>query len=58
MNSKAVEKISTKQCPVCGNENLLRYPSLNIKTCINHNKHLDIPWYLEDEQKPLIQYQR
>jgi hypothetical protein len=46
------QAISTKSCPVCGNTNLLLFRTLNIKSCTDC--HIDIPWYLENEQKPLI----
>ena len=46
-----IEKISTKQCPVCKNECLLLTRSLNIKSCTDC--FLDINWYLEDGQQPI-----
>jgi protein-arginine kinase activator protein McsA len=46
------EKQTTKQCHKCGNEYLLLFATLNLKSC--PDCYTDIPWYLEDEQKPLI----
>lgn len=45
------EKVSTKSCPSCGNEALLRLPSLNLKICPDCNTK--IPWYRE-EKEPLF----
>ena len=46
-----MEKVSSKQCPICGNEDLLLTRSLNLKACTDC--HIDIPWYLEENQLPL-----
>jgi RNA polymerase subunit RPABC4/transcription elongation factor Spt4 len=45
-------KISTKHCPICGNENLLLFRTLNLKACTDCFR--DINWYLEEDQQPLI----
>ena len=47
-----IDKISTKICPVCYNKDLLLTRSLNIKSCTDC--YIDIPWYLEENQQPLI----
>ncbi|UOF76745.1 restriction alleviation protein lar [Caudoviricetes sp.] len=49
---------STKSCPICGNENLLRLPSQNKKICTDHDAPVHIPWFLNKNQKPLIKSQR
>jgi hypothetical protein len=46
------EKQSTKTCPKCGNEYLLLLATLKLKCCTDC--FLDIPWYLEEGQKPLL----
>jgi hypothetical protein len=46
-----IDKISTKQCPTCGNEQLLLIRTLNLKACTDCYKN--IPWYLEDGQQPI-----
>lgn len=55
---KQEEKISTKQCPRCGNTFLLTFTSLNLKVCTDcvdeNNKHIRIPWYLEEGQKSVL----
>ena len=43
---------TTKACPKCGNVNLILLRSLNVKHCSDCN--LEIPWYLEPGQKPLV----
>jgi ribosomal protein L37AE/L43A len=49
-------KTTTKECPECKTTNLLKLPSMNIKICVDC--HITIPWYLEDQQQPLIKAQR
>ena len=46
-----MEKITTKECPECKSKNLAIVKTLNYKYCTRCN--VKIPWYLEDEQKPL-----
>jgi len=46
------ERISTKQCPKCGDTHLLTFTSLFMKSCIVCR--IDIPWYLDEGQKPLF----
>ena len=41
-----------KGCPKCGNINLIRYPSLNLKSCSDCGT--DIPWLLEKGQRSLL----
>jgi len=50
--SSTSTKISTKECPQCGATNLLTFTSMNMKTC--STCRIDIPWYLEEGQKPLF----
>jgi hypothetical protein len=45
------DKVSTKKCPKCGNKDLLLFSTLRLKSCTDC--HIDIPWYLDDKQKPL-----
>jgi hypothetical protein len=45
-------KESTKKCPRCSNEYLLLQGTLNLKTCTDCG--VDIPWYLEENQQPLL----
>lgn len=47
-----VEKISTKKCPKCGNEELSKLRSLNKKICTDCE--IEIPWFLEEDQKSLL----
>ena len=42
---------STKQCPKCGNTNLLRFTTFNYKICTDCNTK--IPWYREKEEPAL-----
>jgi len=46
------EKVTTKVCPNCGNVHLILLTSLNLKICADCQT--EIPWYLEEKQKPLI----
>ena len=46
-----LEKVSTKVCPKCSNENLLLLRTFNYKQCTDCGTR--IPWYLEEKQKPL-----
>jgi len=46
------EKETTRVCPNCGNEDLLEFRTLNLKTCTDCDT--DINWYLDKDQKPLI----
>ena len=48
---KYPEKVSTKQCPKCGNKDLLTFTSRNKKACVDC--HIEFDWYLEEGQKPL-----
>ncbi len=43
---------STKYCPNCNNTHLLLLQTLNKKICTDCNT--EIPWNLDDNQKPLI----
>ena len=45
------EKISTKQCPKCGNTYLLRFTAFNYKICSDCDTK--IPWYREKEEVSL-----
>ena len=46
-------KVTTKKCPLCGNEWLVLLPSLNKKVCNNHVPVLCIDWELEEGQASL-----
>ena len=51
---KEPEKVSTKQCPGCGDTQLGEIRSQFIKICANHKCPVtEIPWELDDGQKPL-----
>jgi ribosomal protein S27AE len=56
MKQEQQEKQTTKECPRCGNTQLLLFTTLNRKSC--PDCHIDIPWYVEDGQEHLIKYQR
>ena len=45
-------KRSTKTCPHCGCDKLILLYSLNKKIC--NNCGAEIPWYLDEGQKPLL----
>jgi Zn finger protein HypA/HybF involved in hydrogenase expression len=45
-----------KRCPKCNSSKLASFSSLNYKQCTSCQEL--IPWKLEENQKPLIQYQR
>lgn len=47
-------KRTTKQCPVCGNEDLILTRTDNLKICVDHRVFVRIPWYLDEGQKPLL----
>lgn len=47
-------KRTTKECPVCGNKNLVLFTTLNKKVCTNHKQYVNIGWYLDEGQKPLF----
>lgn len=42
---------STKQCPKCGNDDLVKLSSLNMKVC--NVCHTEIKWSLDEGQPPL-----
>lgn len=46
--------MSTKQCPKCGNKNLILLRTLNLKVCMEHKKAVRISWGLNENQKPLL----
>ena len=54
--AERTEKQTTKKCPQCGNEQLLLFSTINLKSCTDC--HIDIPWYLEKDQEQLIKYTR
>ena len=49
------DKQTTKICPLCKNENLIRLPSLNKKVCPscpkNNKKNYEIAWFIEEGEK-------
>lgn len=45
------DRHTTRVCPNCGNDRLLLFTTLNIKTCTDCDT--DIPWYLEPNQSSL-----
>lgn len=47
----AKEKTEVSGCPGCGNTELARMGTLNLKHCTDCNR--DIPWYVEDGQAPI-----
>lgn len=47
---------TTKYCPNCGNTHLLLIRTQNHKYCTDCDTK--IPWYLDDDQEPLIKAQR
>ena len=51
-NRKPKEKVSTKQCPNCGDTHLLTFTSRNKKACVSC--HTEFDWYLDKDQKPLF----
>lgn len=51
-NPAPLRKESTKQCPKCGNVQLLLVRTMNYKFCSDCN--LTIPWYLDEGQAPLL----
>jgi uncharacterized protein (DUF983 family) len=42
--------VTTKQCPVCGNRDLVRLSTHNIKIC--PDCRIDIPWHREEGEPP------
>jgi endogenous inhibitor of DNA gyrase (YacG/DUF329 family) len=46
------ERQTTKICPKCGNDKLVLLTSLQLKICPDCNTQ--IPWYLDEGQKPLF----
>lgn len=50
--AKPKERVSTKQCPNCGDTHLLTFPSRNKKACVSC--HTEFVWFLEEGQKPLL----
>jgi hypothetical protein len=56
MNTVGSDKLTTKVCPICGNDQLLLFSTLKLKSCTEC--HVDILWHLEDRQEQLIKYQR
>lgn len=44
--------MTTKQCPKCSSKYLILLSSHNLKICSECNTY--IPWFLEENQKPLI----
>lgn len=51
---KRKKQKTTKECPECGNTELIMLSSLNQKVCINHQKNVYIDWFLEQGQKKLL----
>jgi hypothetical protein len=51
---KRPEKISTKTCPKCGNENLGLFTSLNKKYCASKECHFYFDWYLDPGQEKIF----
>jgi len=47
-----MSKITTKECPNCGNTHLILLSTLNLKLC--SDCQTEIPWYLDKGQKPLL----
>lgn len=47
-------KLSTRRCPKCGSDELVELISQNLKICVNHKPHIEIPWALDEGQKPLL----
>ena len=46
--------MSTKQCPLCGNDKLVLFPSTNQKGCNNHGDEVFyFPWNLDEGQLPI-----
>lgn len=43
--------MSTKECPICGNANLVLMRGHSLKRCTDCG--VDIPWRLNDGQKPI-----
>lgn len=46
-----MSKITTKQCPHCGNRNLVLIRTQSVKICSDCNT--TIPWLLDPGQKPI-----
>lgn len=46
------EKVTTTKCPQCGNKDLVRLGTMNLKVCTDCQ--LDIPWYVEQGQPALF----
>lgn len=49
--SASEDKQTTKECPQCGNTDLVKIGTHNIKHCTDCN--IDIPWYVEEGQPAL-----
>ena len=45
-----------KRCPNCNSSKLANFSSLNYRQCTKCQTK--IPWKLEENQKPIVQYQR
>lgn len=45
------DKQTTKECPECGNTNLAKIATHDIKYCSDCNT--EIPWYKEEGESPL-----
>ena len=48
---KESARVSTRTCPNCGNTSLLKFNTLNLKSC--SDCFIDIPWYKEVNQVSL-----
>lgn len=46
------QKVTTRVCPKCGNQNLVLLGTFNKKHCTDCN--LEIPWFVEDGQPALF----
>ena len=44
---------TTKECPLCGNRDLVMFPSMNLKSCTLHHPPVDIAW-TRDEGQPAL----
>lgn len=45
---------TSKECPVCGNTNIVKLSKYDMKVCTDHKEFVMIPWTLDKGQKPLV----
>lgn len=53
-NESGNMKKTTRECPLCGNKQLVELISQNTKICVNHKPYVEISWVLDEGQKPLL----